>query len=117
MIPPGVGPDSGKDLIVSKQGSEDLYLVSCKELAVSGRSVGIQNTSHELNILDRMAQHNCKYFIGFYSTHPSQSLITRLVDYRDNGRISDFEIFNGAKIEKYFINNGFSDLFEVYFLR
>jgi len=93
---PSRGADGGLDGLVEYNGIK--YLVSCKHFIVSNKSVG---TSDENNIVDRMVQHNANGFIGFYSTLPSSSLITRFnsistntnynysIDYYDKDRVSD----------------------------
>lgn len=92
---PSRGADGGLDGLVEYNNIK--YLVSCKHFIVSNKSVG---TSDENNILDRIVQHNANGFIGFYSTLPSTSLITRFnsisdntnysIDYYDKDRISDY---------------------------
>jgi len=68
-VPPGRGPDGGRDLIVTEQlrgtlaSQKFTWLVSCKHLAQSGRAVGVDD---ENNIIDRLGQHSADGFIGFY---------------------------------------------------
>ncbi len=107
-IPPAKGPDGGLDLLVREQLTGALasrsftWLVSCKHYAMSGKAVG--NTD-EVNIVDRLEQHKADGFIGFYSTMASASLITKLKEFRDSGRIEAYEIYDGTRIE-----NGFHDV-------
>jgi hypothetical protein len=77
VSPPAVGPDGGKDLIVTerfvgKMGNEIPYrwLVSCK-FKSKGHSVGYQE---EGMVIDRLQRHSCNGFLAFYSTLPSQGL-------------------------------------------
>lgn len=83
---PGRGPDGGRDIIVveEREGisgvSRIRWLVSCKHYSHSGDSVG---TSDETNIRDRVESNNCDAFLGFYSTLPSSSLITRFESLAD----------------------------------
>ncbi|MDF3129272.1 restriction endonuclease [Kiritimatiellaeota bacterium B1221] len=78
---PGRGADGGKDLVVREirkgvGGQSTIeWLVSCKHFAHSGESV---SPEHEQNIVDRVEQHNCDGFFGFYSTLPSSGLQSRL---------------------------------------
>jgi Restriction endonuclease len=112
-IGPSRGADAGKDLIISEQLQGNLYtqkftwLVSCKHYSTSKKSVG---PSDEQNITDRLKQHKADGFIGFYSTMASSSLNDRLVSYEQDKAVSAFEIFDGRKIEGYFVQSGFSKL-------
>ncbi|XBQ15475.1 MAG: restriction endonuclease [Oceanicaulis sp.] len=75
------GADGGKDLIVveARGGVSGVtrikWLVSCKHFAHSNRAVGV---AHEADIRERVEQHGCDGFIGFYSSNPSSSLEERL---------------------------------------
>lgn len=110
-VPPGRGPDAGRDLLVKEQLKGRLatrpftWLVSCKHFATSGKSVG---TEDETNITDRLTQHNANGFIGFYSTVASSALINRLKELRENGSIEVFEIYDGARTETGFHDIGLS---------
>ena len=80
---PSRGADGGIDLKVrdlrrkpdGSYRSEEIWLVSCKHYAHSGNNVGLPD---EPSITDRVLQHGCTGFIGFYSTGPTTSLISRL---------------------------------------
>lgn len=80
---PSRGADGGIDLKVrdlrrKPDGSfrtKEIWLVSCKHYAHSGNNVGLPD---EPSITDRIIQHGCTGFMGFYSTGPTTSLITRL---------------------------------------
>lgn len=110
-IPPGRGPDGGRDLLVREQLIGALatrpftWLVSCKHYAKSRRAVG---TEDETNITDRLEHHRAEGFIGFYSTAPSAALVQRLKELRDVGRIQSFEIYDGARIASGFHDIGLS---------
>ena len=110
-VPPGRGPDGGRDILIKetlkgKLASQSFtWLVSCKHFATSGKAVG---TEHETNITDRLYQHKAGGFIGFYSTVASASLIERLEDLRDQGKIAEFKIYDGSHIESGFHNVGLS---------
>lgn len=110
-VPPGRGPDGGKDLLVKEQLRGTLatrsftWLVSCKHYATSGKSVGLDD---EVNIMDRLHQHRADGFIGFYSTVPSASLVTRLKELRDQQKIQAFELYSGSRIEAGFHDAGLS---------
>lgn len=100
-IPPGRGPDGGRDILVKetltgKLASQNFtWLVSCKHYATSGKAVG---TEHEINITDRLTQHKANGFMGFYSTMASAALVDRLKDLRDEKRIAEFKIYDGSHI-------------------
>lgn len=74
---PDRGPDGKKDLIVEEKiagvatEKSIRWLVSCKHYAHKGASV---KDADEINISERLNQHNCQGFIGFYSTLPSSGL-------------------------------------------
>jgi hypothetical protein len=99
---PDRGSDGGRDIIVQEErigpgGSSYVkWLVSCKHHAHSGKSVG---TNQEINIVDRLKEHDCSGFIGFYSTIPSSALTTRLKGFRTNKPPIEFQIFDNEKIE------------------
>ena len=114
-IPPGRGPDDGRDLLVKEQLKAKLtsrpytWLVSCKHYAVSGRAIG---TELETNITDRMSQHSADGFIGFYSTQASAALIERLKDLRDKRIFFEFTVFDGSRIERGFHDVGLSGVLQ-----
>lgn len=74
---PARGADGKKDLIVEEvlrgvaEEQTIRWLVSCKHYVHSGRSV---SDSDEINIRERLEQHKCDGFMGFYSTLPSTGL-------------------------------------------
>ncbi len=74
---PDRGADGKRDLIVdeilSGINSEVTlrWLVSCKHYASSGKAV---SDADEINISDRLKQHECDGFMGVYSTLPATSL-------------------------------------------
>lgn len=102
---PSRGADGGKDLIVQEtrmgiSGSTNIkWLVSCKHYAYSGRSV---NPNDEQNITDRIQQHNCDGFIGFYSTLSSSGLMNRLSNLENRFL---FQVFDASLIESKLICN------------
>ena len=79
IIPPAKGIDGGKDLIVLKENQR--YLVSCKHYFQSGKMVGIED---ENQFIERLAQHHCDHFIGFYSTGITSSLQSRFIEIQAN---------------------------------
>lgn len=117
-VPPGRGPDQGRDLLVAEQLTGHLrtekftWLVSCKYFTQSDRSVG---TSDESNITDRLMHHKADGFLGFYSTVASAALVDRLKQFRDDGRVKAYEIFDRKKIEAGFYGIGLSKLARRYF--
>lgn len=77
---PSRGPDGGSDAIVEYEGKR--YIVSAKHFVRSGKSVGV---SDEQSILDRIFQYKAQGFIGFYSTLPSTSLLSRFNELSQRG--------------------------------
>jgi len=77
---PSRGADDGLDGLVEYDNVK--YIVSCKHFIKTNRSVGI---SDEINITDRIVQHNTKGFIGFYSTLPSTALVKKFDTYKKLG--------------------------------
>jgi hypothetical protein len=100
---PGRGADGGKDLIVEEarngaMGASTIrWLVSCKHLAHSGRSVAANKD--ESNILDRVLAAGCKGFLGFYSTLPSSGLTTLLNQLQQQNKI-ETQVFDHEAIER-----------------
>lgn len=83
-IGPGEGPDGGRDMVVTDvlQGKlskqEIKFLVSCKH---QKKAVGPKD---EQRLETRLRAHCCQAFIGFYSTHVTQSLITEIEGLKSN---------------------------------
>ena len=100
---PSRGADGGKDFVVEelftqKDGSLQTikWLVSCKHYAHSGKSI---SDTDELNVGDRVKQHQCDGFMGFYSTLPSSGLSQRLHN------VCKATIYDSEKIERFIINS------------
>ncbi|MCA1370228.1 restriction endonuclease [Bradyrhizobium sp. BRP14] len=110
-VPPGRGPDGGRDILIKETLQGRLasrtftWLVSCKHYAGSGKAVG---TDQEIGITDRIAHHQADGFIGFYSTVASAALVERLRTLREQAKIADFKIYDGSHIESGFHNIGLS---------
>ena len=68
------GADEGIDLKIKYNG--EICLVSCKHYAHSGESV--RNEVTDGGLIDLLIQHECKKFIGFYSTITSQNLYNKI---------------------------------------
>ena len=102
---PDRGADGGRDLIVEEKRSGILgdtvvrWLVSCKHYAHSGKSVG---TDNEVNIKDRLVEHGCKGFIGFYSTIISAGLNQKLNGFKDEYEV---QVYDAESIERILLNN------------
>lgn len=95
---PDRGPDDGKDLIVVENMmgisvKTRRLLVSVKHFAHSGKSVSVND---EINIKDRVSQHNCDGFLAFYSTLPSSGLNRKLQSFTES---IDIEIYDCKRIE------------------
>ena len=99
---PDRGADGKRDLIVEEvlQGvnSEHTlrWLVSCKHYAHSGKAV---SDADEINISERLAQHHCQGFMGFYSTLASTGLAGVL------GGQQWHIVFDSQKIESYILRD------------
>lgn len=111
--PPDRGSDLGKDMIVIENLDGILakypfrWLVSCKNYAVSERSV---TEDDEKSLLERTKGFNCDGFMGFYSTLPSAGLNSRLMQLKTNKELQDYKIFDSRLIENYLVKVGFSRL-------
>lgn len=77
---PARGPDGGQDFLVRHDSTT--FIVSCKHLLGSGRTVGLPD---ENSILERMIQHRADGFIGFYSTFMSAGLSSRIRELESAG--------------------------------
>lgn len=88
-IRPGEGPDGGRDMVVTDvlEGKlsrrEVKYLVSCKH---QKKAVG---PSDEKRLERRLWANHCHAFIGFYSTHVTQGLITEMDGLKSNPRMPE----------------------------
>ena len=111
---PARGADNGRDLIIeetlkSKISSKTIkkrWLVSCKHYSHSKKSVSAKD---EIDINDRIITHNCNGFIGFYSTIPNESLISKLKDL-------EHDIFDKQKIDDIIKSNkNLETIFKTYF--
>jgi len=96
---PDRGADGGKDLIVQENVPgitgvhSTRWLVSCKHYAHTQKSVGVED---ETDISDRILQHHCDGFMGFYSTIPSSGLNTRLQELNSRFKTA---VYDKASIE------------------
>nr|WP_298108103.1 restriction endonuclease [uncultured Pseudomonas sp.] len=99
------GPDGGLDIKALDQ-YERKVLVSCKHYAHSRRSVG---RNDEQDIIDRLHEHGCHTFYGFYSTIASSGLKSKL-DRLQGLRKLTYELWDSEKIERYLLEGtkGFS---------
>lgn len=100
---PGRGADGGIDIRVRVQtnNGHEHWLVSCKHYAHSGSSVG---RGDEEDILDRLAEHKCDVFVGFYSTIASEGLYQKLERLRTHKDIR-YKIYNSEDIEKLLLDS------------
>lgn len=100
---PDRGQDGGRDIIIIREGilntSEIRWLVSCKHKSHSGKAV---LDSEEQDISDRLKAHNCKGFMGFYSTIVSAPLNKKLENLKKEFEVS---IFDKEKIEKILLSS------------
>jgi hypothetical protein len=106
---PDRGSDGGRDIIVQEErkgvgGTTHVkWLVSCKHKAHSGTSVVLGD---EINIMDRVASHDCQGFIGFYSTLPASSLTRMLEGFKVKHPWFEFQIHDKEKIERILLETG-----------
>lgn len=70
------------------------WLVSCKHFAHSNNSV---TEKHEVNIFERVRRHNCKGFMGVYSTIASAGLASSLAGLEGDMHVRTFD---GSEIER-----------------
>lgn len=113
---PDRGPDSGRDLVISEKrmgllsSGQHRWLVSCKHLAHSNKSVSIRDES---DILGRVRRFKADGFIGFYSTVPSAELNRTLWSCRSEINVI---VYDSALIERILlINPNLKQVFERFF--
>lgn len=105
---PDRGADGKRDLIVEEKmegitSSFNLrWLVSCKHFAHSGSSV---KDSDEINIGDRLRQHNCQGFMGVYSTICSSGLSRLLEGVKNDKQLGYVCVYDYEKIEGALLKN------------
>ncbi|MCL7944787.1 restriction endonuclease [Marinobacter sp. ATCH36] len=98
----GVGPDAGRDLVVTEKAEGHLapfnrkWLVSCKHYANSGKSVGLQDVA---DVTDACAAVDAQGFLLACSTQPSSTVVRRLEEINGNGRVLT-KYLDGVEIEK-----------------
>lgn len=93
------GPDGGKDLIVIDPINKNRCLVSCKHYLNSGQAIGV---NIEDQFVERLIQHNCSVFIGFYSSSISTGLQQRFNEIKNNPNFSfEFIVFDYSTICSY----------------
>jgi hypothetical protein len=84
----GVGPDGGRDLVVTEKVTGPLapferkWLISCKHFAHSGKSVGLEDVR---DITDACRAVNATGFLLVCSTQPSSSVVRRLHEINAGG--------------------------------
>jgi len=100
----GVGPDAGRDLMVTEKACGGIaefnrqWLVSCKHFANSkgGRSVGVSDVD---GIVDACRAVNAQGFLLVCSTQPSSALVRRLEEIQIHNQIAT-KIWDGIELEK-----------------
>jgi hypothetical protein len=98
----GVGPDAGRDLVVTEKAIGKLaplerkWLVSCKHFALSGRSVGLDDIA---GITDACAAVDATGFLLAASTQPSAAVVRRLEELSGAGHLTT-RYWDGIEIEK-----------------
>lgn len=102
---PSRGADGGVDLIIEElrtgiSGETRIkWLVSCKHYSASGKAIGV---NIEESILDRVKQHQCQGFLGFYSTLATSGLRERLKSFQDD---FEYNIYDKEHIERELLKN------------
>jgi len=98
----GVGPDGGRDLVITERAKgalapfERKWLVSCKHNAHSGKSVGLPEIT---DISDSCAAVGANGFLLACSTQPSSTVVTRLSEIAASGNLLT-TYWDGIEIEK-----------------
>jgi hypothetical protein len=98
----GAGPDGGRDLTVTEPGDQLFgsqarkWLVSCKDFARSGRSVGVNDLT---GFVDACQGHGAEGFLLVCTTHPSAGLITRLEGVQNEGHVRT-HYWDGVALER-----------------
>jgi len=102
----GVGPDSGRDLLVEEhlagsiQNTKKLWLVDCKDNSVSGRVVSNDKVS---DIRDRCERVCALGFLLVCTTTVSSELKKKLDELNDTGQLTT-EVWDSAKLERLLLN-------------
>lgn len=100
----GKGPDQGRDILLTEKARGPIgdfsrrWLVQCKHLAHSGKSVGREDLN---SIIDDCRQVGAEGYLLACSTQPSASLITKLKEISenpDNRLLTAF--WDGVELEK-----------------
>ncbi|EPM6344232.1 TPA: restriction endonuclease [Vibrio parahaemolyticus] len=83
-VGPAEGVDDGVDLIATIERDQIAYryLVSCKHPYKTKKNVGVRQ---ELDIRDRVEQHDCNGFIAFYSVGSTSGLKKKLIALESKG--------------------------------
>lgn len=98
----GVGPDAGRDLVVTEKSDGSLapferkWLVSCKHNANSGKSVGLNDVT---DIVDACEAVNARGFLLACSTQPSSTVVRRFEEINGNGKVIT-KYWDSVEIEK-----------------
>ncbi|SES33783.1 Restriction endonuclease [Vreelandella subterranea] len=102
----GVGPDSGRDLLVEEEmnsqieNTKRLWLVDCKHYAASGKVVGINDVT---DIRDRCERIGTQGFLLVCSTTVSSELSRKLDEIDKNTGIAT-KVWDSITIEKLLLN-------------
>lgn len=95
---PGIGPDGGKDMIVSLtiEGLTFRFLVSCKH---HKKGIGMDSSD-----LSKLCQHQCTGFLYVYSSYPTSALNEQIKRSCDAHK-TPHDIISGTDIERDLIEN------------
>jgi len=113
----GVGPDRGKDLLVTEKhdsfigDTKTKWLVQCKHNAHSGKAVGLEDLG---DFVSACHDHDVTHYLLICSTQPSSSLLERFENISINKKII-IDYWDATKVEKLLDSVKFYDLFQLFF--
>lgn len=113
----GRGADQGRDLLFTERrkgllGTQDVrWLVSCKDFALSGRSVTEQDLG---SVIDKVRQHAANGFLLATTTTASSGLKAMLDGLRDNGAIETL-VWDKHELEEMLLRGENADLVKRHF--
>ena len=113
----GVGPDRGKDLLVTENiisemgNTKATWLVQCKHNANSGKSVGLEDIG---DFVSACHDHNVNHYLLVCSTQLSSSVIERFENISTNQKIN-IAYWDSTKLERILKRIDYFDLFQIFF--
>lgn len=113
----GVGPDRGKDLLVTEKNdsiignTKTTWLVQCKHNANSGKSVGLEDIG---DFVSACHDHNVNHYLLVCSTQLTSSVIERFENISTNKKIT-IRYWDATKIDQILNSIDFFDIFQIFF--